>query len=164
MAAHTHTPQTPPANTRWSVGSLLTNHCSSGSEWRQRLEGGGRVDEVERGTRETRHGVGQPLPPNIHTTCAPISTRMYVHVVSVLWAIQCDWQEQVLMCVRSKKCDTTAIHSTAILLILSQIENRHPFTQHTYKHWQVSWDHPSHLAPAINHAHSSAPGGEERGG
>ena len=48
--------------------------------------------------------------------------------------------------------------------LLSQIENRHPFTQHTYKHWQVSWDHQSHLAPAINHAHSSAPGGEERGG
>ena len=38
------------------------------------LEGGGRVDEVERGTRETRHGVGQSLPPSIHTTCARIST------------------------------------------------------------------------------------------
>ena len=103
--SHAHTTDSS-CQHKMECGSLLTNHCSSGSEWRQWLEGGGRVDEVERGTRETRHVVGQPLPPNIHTTCVPISTWMYVRVVGVLWAIQCDWQEPVLMCARSKKCNT----------------------------------------------------------
>ena len=38
-------------------GGGLTNYCSPRSEQREWIEGGGWIDEVERGTSQTRHGV-----------------------------------------------------------------------------------------------------------
>lgn len=54
---------------RQTLLELLTNDCPSRSERRQRLVGGGWIDEIERGTSQTRQSVGQSLPPNIHTAC-----------------------------------------------------------------------------------------------